>query len=122
MAAWGRVHARILQDIQNVAADEARRMYGGQVPDAAVFHELVMLAETALGTGGPPVPADAPLYEAPRMEPSTGKDRAGRYLVLAQEALEVAKRAQEMALAADPELALDDKPAAGAADDDDSRS
>ena len=77
MAAWGRVHARILQDMK---AADAERLYAGKVPDAAVFHELVALAEQALGTGGPPVPLEAPFYEAPPLRPSTREERVDRYL------------------------------------------
>ena len=102
MAAWGRVHARILQDLK---AADAERLYAGKVPDAAVFHELVALAEQALGTGGAPVPLEAPIYEVPQYRASTHEERVDRYLNLIQQALDMAKRAEDELLRIAPEMA-----------------
>ena len=60
MASWTRVRERI------VARLTERSEPGRRIPESEIFHELVQLAEQVLGTDGPPVPFDAPFYEAPR--------------------------------------------------------
>ncbi len=56
-----RVSRHIAHDLE--ASGRSVRTFRGKPTEAEIFHHLVGLAEEVLGTGGPPVPFDAPFYE-----------------------------------------------------------
>ena len=65
MAAWSRLHREMKRRL--AATDADYRKYAGEPSDGEILHRLIELGCQVYGVD-PPVPYDAPFYEAPPRE------------------------------------------------------